>query len=204
MHGLVVLGSERRPLRPAILWNDGRSQPQATRIEEELGIERLVALSGNRALAGFTAPKLTWLAEHEPDVHRQIERVLLPKDYVRFRLTGELATDVSDASGTVLLDVGRRAWSAELGEAFAVDPAGCPPCTSPRRVTGHTPPACRWPPARAIRRRGHSASASPTTAARPRSSSAPAASSSPPATPSPRTRRGACTRSATRCPTPGM
>jgi xylulokinase len=138
MHGLVVLGAERRPLRPAILWNDGRSQPQATRIEEELGIERLVALSGNRALAGFTAPKLTWLADHEPDVHRQIERVLLPKDYVRFRLTGELATDVSDASGTVLLDVGRRAWSAELAEAFAVDPSWLPAVHESVEVTGHT------------------------------------------------------------------
>ncbi|MGH2894383.1 MAG: xylulokinase [Solirubrobacteraceae bacterium] len=138
MHGLVVLGAERRPLRPAILWNDGRSQPQATRIEEELGIERLVALSGNRALAGFTAPKLTWLAEHEPDVHRQIERVLLPKDYVRFRLTGELATDVSDASGTVLLDVGRRAWSSELGRAFAVDPGWLPAVHESQAVTGHT------------------------------------------------------------------
>ncbi len=138
MHGLVVLGSERRPLRPAILWNDGRSQPQATRIETELGIERLVALSGNRALAGFTAPKLTWLAEHEPDVHSQIAHVLLPKDYVRFRLTGELATDVSDASGTVLLDVGRRAWSPELAEAFAVDPGWLPTVHESGAVTGHT------------------------------------------------------------------
>jgi xylulokinase len=138
MHGLVVLGAERRPLRPAILWNDGRSQPQATRMEAELGIERLVALSGNRALAGFTAPKISWLAEHEPDVHRRIERVLLPKDYVRFRLTGELATDVSDASGTVLLDVGRRSWSAELAEAFAVDPGWLPAVHESQDVTGHT------------------------------------------------------------------
>jgi xylulokinase len=139
MHGLVVLGSARRPLRPAILWNDGRSQPQATRIEQELGIERLVALSGNRALAGFTAPKLTWLAEHEPDVHRRIERIMLPKDYVRFRLTGELATDVSDASGTVLLDVGRRAWSSELADAFAVDPDWLPTVHESPALTGHTP-----------------------------------------------------------------
>jgi xylulokinase len=139
MHGLVVLGSERRPLRPAILWNDGRSQPQATRIEQELGIERLVALSGNRALAGFTAPKLSWLAEHEPDVHRRIEHVLLPKDYVRLRLTGELATDVSDASGTVLLDVGRRAWSPDLAQAFAVDPGWLPAVHESQAVAGHTP-----------------------------------------------------------------
>jgi xylulokinase len=138
MHGLVTLGADQRPLRPAILWNDGRSQPQATRIEHELGIERLVALSGNRALAGFTAPKLTWLAEHEPEVHRQIAHVLLPKDYVRLRLTGEMATDVSDASGTVLLDVGRRAWSAELAEAFAVDPSWLPAVHESAAVTGHS------------------------------------------------------------------
>jgi xylulokinase len=138
MHGLVTLGADQQPLRPAILWNDGRSQPQATRIEHQLGIERLVALSGNRALAGFTAPKLTWLAEHEPEVHRQIAHVLLPKDYVRLRLTGELATDVSDASGTVLLDVGRRAWSADLAEAFAVDPSWLPAVHESAAVTGHT------------------------------------------------------------------
>lgn len=139
MHGLVVLGADDRPLRPAILWNDGRSQPQATRIEDELGVERLVALSGNRAFAGFTAPKLTWLAEHEPEVHGRIRTVLLPKDYVRFRLTGELATDVSDASGTLLLDVSRRSWSAELADAFAVDPAWLPPVHESADVAGATP-----------------------------------------------------------------
>ncbi len=139
MHGLVVLGSDDRPLRPAILWNDGRSQPQASRIEEELGIERLVALSGNRALAGFTAPKLVWLAEHEPEVSAGITRALLPKDYVRFRLCGELATDVSDASGTLLLDVARRAWSPELAEAFAVDPEWLPDVHESHAVTGRTP-----------------------------------------------------------------
>ena len=138
MHGLVVLGSDDRPLRPAILWNDGRSQPQASRIESELGIEHLVALSGNRALAGFTAPKLTWLAEHEPDVHRRIAHVLLPKDYVRFRLTGELATDVSDASGTLLLDVARRQWSPELAQAFAVDPGWLPAVHESAAITGRT------------------------------------------------------------------
>ena len=138
MHGLVVLGSDGRPLRPAILWNDGRSQPQATRIEEELGLERLVELSGNRALAGFTAPKLAWLADHERAVHDRIEAVLLPKDYVRLRLTGELATDVSDASGTLLLDVGRRAWSAELAAAFEVDPGWLPAVHESADATGET------------------------------------------------------------------
>jgi xylulokinase len=138
MHGLVALGSDDRPLRPAILWNDGRSQPQASRIEEELGIERLVELSGNRVLAGFTAPKLAWLAEHEPEVHRNIRRVMLPKDYVRLRLTGEAATDVSDASGTLLLDVARRHWSSDLADAFGVDPAWLPELHESPAVTGHT------------------------------------------------------------------
>ena len=121
MHGLVALGSDGRPLRPAILWNDGRSQPQATAIEQRLGIECLVDLSGNRALAGFTAPKLAWLAEHEPDVHRRIARVLLPKDYVRFRLTGERAIDMADASGTLMLDVANRRWSQEMLQAGEID-----------------------------------------------------------------------------------
>jgi xylulokinase len=139
MHGLVVLGTDDRPLRPAILWNDGRSQPQCDAIEAELGVERLVALSGNRALAGFTAPKLKWLAEHEPDVFARIAHVMLPKDYVRFRLTGERATDVADASGTLLLDVARRAWSDELCAAFGVDPAWLPHLHESPEVSGVTP-----------------------------------------------------------------
>lgn len=139
MHGLVVLGSDGRPLRPAILWNDGRSQPQATRIEQDLGLERLVQLSGNRALAGFTAPKLAWLADNEPEIHDQIATVLLPKDYVRLRLTGERATDVSDASGTLLLDVAHRSWSRELAAAFNVDPAWLPDVHESPEPTGQSP-----------------------------------------------------------------
>jgi xylulokinase len=139
MHGLVVLGDAGRPLRPAILWNDGRSQPQCDAIEAEMGVERLVALGGNRALAGFTAPKLRWLAENEPDVLARVRRVLLPKDYVRFRLTGEHATDVADASGTLLLDVGARAWSHELTTAFGVDPAWLPRVLESPEVSGTTP-----------------------------------------------------------------
>ncbi|MGA9859184.1 MAG: xylulokinase [Solirubrobacteraceae bacterium] len=138
MHGLVALGADDRPLRPAILWNDGRAQAQADRIEHELGIEQLVALSGNRALAGFTAPKLSWMAEHEPDLHSRITRVLLPKDYVRLRLTGEVATDVSDASGTLLLDVGARDWSPSLAEAFEVNPEWLPAVHESPAVIGQT------------------------------------------------------------------
>jgi xylulokinase len=138
MHGLVALGADDRPLRPAILWNDGRSQPQCDALEARLGVERLVALSGNRALAGFTAPKLRWLAEHEPDVHRRIRRVLLPKDYVRLRLCGEHATDVSDASGTLLLDVGARQWSPELCDALEVPGEWLPPVLESGAVSGRT------------------------------------------------------------------
>jgi xylulokinase len=138
MHGLVLLGADDRPLRPAILWNDGRSQPQCDAIEARLGIDRLVALSGNRALAGFTAPKLLWLAEHEPEVLAQARTLLLPKDYVRLRLTGERATDVADASGTLLLDVAARAWSAELCDAFGADPAWLPRVLESPEVSGVT------------------------------------------------------------------
>jgi xylulokinase len=138
MHGLVVLGDDDRPLRPAILWNDGRSQPQCDAIEQRLGIERLVALSGNRALAGFTAPKIMWLAEHEPETYNKIRHVLLPKDYVRMQLTGERATDVADASGTLLLDVGARTWSTPLAQAFGVDPAWLPRLHESTETSGTT------------------------------------------------------------------
>jgi xylulokinase len=126
MHGLVALGADDRPLRPAILWNDGRAQRECALIEERVGVQRLLALSGNRALAGFTAPKLLWMAEHEPELHARIRRVLLPKDYVRLRLCGEHATDVSDASGTLLFDVAARTWSAELLQTLELDSSWLP------------------------------------------------------------------------------
>jgi xylulokinase len=138
MHGLVALDAAGRPLRPAILWNDGRTQAQCEEIEARVGLERLIELTGNRALAGFTAPKLLWLAEHEPDVHARIARVLLPKDYVRLRLTGEHATDVADASGTLLFDVARRRWSEEVIGALGVDPAWLPAVHESPAVSGVT------------------------------------------------------------------
>jgi xylulokinase len=138
MHGLVALDADDQPLRPAILWNDGRSQPQVDALVHEVGIEQLVHLSGNRPLAGFTAPKLRWLAEHEPDVIGRIRRIMLPKDYVRLRMCGEAACDVTDASGTLLLDVERRAWSPELCELFAVDPEWLPAVQESATVIGHT------------------------------------------------------------------
>jgi xylulokinase len=138
MHGLVALGSDARPLRPAILWNDGRSQPQVDALTRDPGLAQLIALSGNRPLAGFTAPKLRWLAAHEPDVLARVDRIMLPKDYVRLRLTGEFATDVSDASGTLLLDVAQRAWSPALCEIFGVPEAWLPALHESPEVTGHT------------------------------------------------------------------
>ena len=126
MHGLVALDAADRVIRPAILWNDGRTQRQCEAIEETVGLDRLIALTGNRALAGFTAPKLLWLRDEEPDAFAQIRSMLLPKDYVRLRLTGEKATDVSDASGTLLFDVGRarvERAAARRARARPGDPA---------------------------------------------------------------------------------
>ena len=120
MHGLVVLGEDGAVLRPAILWNDQRTGAETVEIEERIGFARLVELTGNRALTGFTAPKLLWLRRHEPDVHARIRHVLLPKDYVRYRLTGERAIDAADASGTLLFDVRRRTWSEEVCAALDV------------------------------------------------------------------------------------
>jgi xylulokinase len=120
MHGLVVLDAAGSVLRPAILWNDQRTEAESAEIEARVGLERLIELTGNRALTGFTAPKLLWLRRHEPDVYARIRHVLLPKDYVRFRLTGEHAIDVADASGTVLFDVAGRHFSREVCEALDV------------------------------------------------------------------------------------
>lgn len=120
MHGLVALDAADRVLRPAILWNDQRTAAECAQIEERVGLDRLVAATGNRALTGFTAPKLLWLRRHEPDVWDRIATVLLPKDYVRLRLSGEKVMDVSDASGTLLFDVGERRWSQEVCDALEV------------------------------------------------------------------------------------
>ena len=138
MHGLVALDARHQVLRPAILWNDQRTASECAEIERTLGLERLIELTGNRALPGFTAPKLLWLRRHEPDVYSRIAHVMLPKDYVRLRLCGERATDVADASGTLLLDVARRAWSAEVLRALVLDPAWLPEALESPVVSGRT------------------------------------------------------------------
>jgi xylulokinase len=138
MHGLVALDEDDRVIRPAILWNDQRTAAQCAAIEARIGLDRLIALTGNRALAGFTAPKLLWLRDEEPEHYARIRHVLLPKDHVRLRLTGEHATDVSDASGTLLLDVARRRWSDEVVADLELDRDWLPPALESPVVSGHT------------------------------------------------------------------
>jgi len=138
MHGLVALDAGGRVLRPAILWNDQRTGAQCAEIEATIGLDRLISLTGNRALPGFTAPKLLWLREHEPDTYSRIARIALPKDYVRLQLCGEHATDVSDASGMLLLDVARRRWSADVLTALELEPAWLPQVLESPAASGTT------------------------------------------------------------------
>jgi xylulokinase len=136
MHGLVALGENGAPLRPAILWNDQRTGAECAEIERTIGLERLIGLTGNRALTGFTAPKLLWLRAHEPDVYARIRSILLPKDYVRLKLLGERAIDVADASGTLLFDVAQRRWSDEVLDALEVPPEWLPPVHESPAIAG--------------------------------------------------------------------
>jgi xylulokinase len=136
MHGLVCLDDEERVLRPAILWNDQRTRAECTAIENAVGFDRLIELTGNRALPGFTAPKLLWLRRHEPEVYGRIHGILLPKDYVRLRLTGKRAIDAADASGTLLFDVARRRWSEEVASALEIPHAWLPPVHESTEVAG--------------------------------------------------------------------
>ncbi len=120
MHGLVLLDREDRVLRPCILWNDQRTAKQCADITNKVGAERILELTGNPVLPGFTAPKIAWVQENEPEIFTRATRFLLPKDYVRFLLSGEHFSDVSDASGTSLLNVGKRAWSEEMCNAIGL------------------------------------------------------------------------------------
>ena len=117
MHGCVMLDAEGKVLRPALIWCDQRTQPQCDWLTEKIGFERLIELTCNPALPNFTLTKLLWVREHQPEIFAKIAHVLCPKDYVRYRLTGEFAMDMQEASGTLLLDVANRRWSAEVAEA---------------------------------------------------------------------------------------
>lgn len=117
MHGLVLLDARGEVLRPCIMWNDQRTEAQCAAISAKADVLRL---TGNPVLPGFTAPKIVWVREHEPQVYARIAKVLLPKDYVRYRLTGEFFSDVSDASGTSLFDVQYRTWSNAMLDVLAI------------------------------------------------------------------------------------
>lgn len=140
MHGLVLLDKEGRVLRPCIMWNDQRTARECAELTEAVGAERVLAITGNPILPGFTAPKILWVKRHEPEIFAKIAHVLLPKDYVRYRLTGELATDVSDASGMSLLNVGRRQWSEEMCAASGVDASWLPRLHESTEVSGRLTP----------------------------------------------------------------
>jgi xylulokinase len=120
MHGMVLLDNEAHVLRPAIIWCDQRTQPECDEITERVGAKRLVEITCNPALTGFTAGKVMWVKNHQPEIFEKTRKVLLPKDYIRFMLTGEFATEVSDASGMQFLDVPKRTWSREVMDKLGI------------------------------------------------------------------------------------
>ncbi len=136
MHGAVLLDASDRVLRPAILWNDQRTAAECDAIRAAVGPERLVAITGNDALTGFTAPKLVWVRDHEPETWSRVAHVLLPKDLVRLRLTGEHALDKADGAGTLLFDLAARDWSPEVLDALRIDPSWLPPTFEGPAPTG--------------------------------------------------------------------
>ncbi|TWT52289.1 Xylulose kinase [Thalassoglobus neptunius] len=137
MHGSVFLDADGKVIRPALLWNDQRTVAECEEIESRAGGRTaLIEMVANPALTGFTAPKILWLRNHEPHHYEKLRKVLLPKDYVRYRLTGEFASEVSDASGTLLLDVRRRQWSQELLTRLEIDPAFLPEVYESEEVSG--------------------------------------------------------------------
>lgn len=144
MHGAVLIDAQGQVLRPAILWNDGRSAAECTELERR--VPDLHRLTGNLAMPGFTAPKLLWVARHEPALFARIDGVLLPKDWLRLQLTGERVSDMSDAAGTLWLDVARRRWSTELLSACGLRPSQMPRLVEGSAISGQLLPALarRW------------------------------------------------------------
>ncbi|MCA9922533.1 MAG: xylulokinase, partial [Anaerolineales bacterium] len=141
MHGLVLLDQAGAVLRPAILWNDQRTGAECDEMRAKIGKQRLIAITGNDALTGFTAPKILWVKNNEPDVYGRIAHILLPKDYVRLKLTGEYATDKAGGAGTQLFDVRQRDWSAEVVAALGINADWLPPTFEGTAVTGTLTPA---------------------------------------------------------------
>jgi xylulokinase len=141
MHGLVMLDENQRVIRESILWCDQRTGAECSQITRQVGAQRLLEITANPALTGFTASKVLWVRNHEPENFERCRKILLPKDYIRFMLTGEFATDVSDASGMQLLDVGKRCWSEEVLEKLGVDPAWLARVVESVEITGRVTPA---------------------------------------------------------------
>ena len=137
MHGLVALDKNNKVLRPAILWCDQRTVKQCAYITRKIGAARLIKLVSNPALTGFTAGKILWMKENEPGLYKKTAKFLLPKDYIRFKLTGEFATEVSDASGTLLLDIARRKWSETLLKELKIDRRLLPVCRESEEIGGY-------------------------------------------------------------------
>jgi xylulokinase len=136
MHGLVILDDASQVIRPALIWCDQRSQPQVDAIVSTVGREDILRYTANPVLTGFTLPKLLWVRDNEPRLFARVRHLLLPKDYIRFRLTGEYATDVSDASGTSLFDVVHRRWSFEMVDRLGLYRAILPACYESSDITG--------------------------------------------------------------------
>jgi xylulokinase len=136
MHGLVILDRDNAVIRRALIWCDQRSQPQVDFINAKLGRDKVLEYTANPVLTGFTLPKLLWVRDHEPRQFEYVRKMLLPKDYVRFTLTGEFASEVSDASGTALFDVVHRRWSFEMMDGLGLDRDILPMCTESSEVSG--------------------------------------------------------------------
>lgn len=137
MHGLVLLDAHGEVLRPALLWNDQRTGAECDEIRNKLGKKNLVQITGNDALTGFTAPKILWVKNNEPDIYAKVKQILLPKDYVRYKLIGQYATDKAGGAGTLLFNVKNRTWSDEVVQALSIDPAWLPSTHEGPEVTGH-------------------------------------------------------------------
>ncbi|MFU0870195.1 xylulokinase [Kluyvera sichuanensis] len=139
MHGATLLDKQQRVLRPAILWNDGRCAQECELLEAQVKTSRQI--TGNLMMPGFTAPKLLWVQRHEPEIFRQVDKVLLPKDYLRLRMTGDFASDMSDAAGTMWMDVAKRDWSDEMLAACHLSRDNMPALYEGCDITGHLLPA---------------------------------------------------------------
>jgi xylulokinase len=137
MHGLTLLDEAGQVLRPAILWNDQRTGAECDDIRTRLGKERLIQITGNDALTGFTAPKILWVQKHEPETYAKTRHILLPKDYVRYKLTGDFAVDKADGAGMLLFDLARRDWSPEVLQALEIPAGWLPQTYEGPEITGH-------------------------------------------------------------------